>query len=314
MMLKNEYWRHLRIRLCFTLLAFVPLLAIPSGARDLPEMTSIDCCPQDMLGFYLYLAKYSSLAYRVPEEEMIVAEHGCAALVRMDENDNLIIAFRGSVSPFIKRATVQTRYLVDLLRLRRYQDWFQTNVLQGMGFLPAQYIEAADMIVDQILLYPSAKGIYITGHSKGGGVAEAAAAVAWLDPDIPQEVKDRIITVTFNAAVVHANNWRVLYKATEPEVLEPYLQGNVPPVDAIIMRDDFVPKVGWRNRRLKPFVNLLVIEPSEPMWPADQHSIAVVIDELEKRLGIHIPDETDEEGTRRSRIYADPVTQNKSPR
>jgi hypothetical protein len=123
-----------------TLGLLVLLPAFHSGARDLPEMTDINCCPQDVLAFYLYLANYSSLAYQVPEDEMVVAEHGCAALVRMDEHDNLIVAFRGSVSPFIDRALVPTRYLLDILRLRRYQDWFQTNILQSLGILPAQYV------------------------------------------------------------------------------------------------------------------------------------------------------------------------------
>lgn len=278
-----------------------------SPARDLPEKISIDCCSQDTLGLYLHLAEYSSLAYRVPEEEMLVAEHGCAALVRMDSNDNLIVAFRGSVSPFIDRATLPTRYLVDLLRLRRYQDWIETNILQSFGHLPEQYVEAAELIVEQIQKHPHAKGIFITGHSKGGGVAEAAAAVAWLDPDIPPETKRRIVTVTFNAAVVHTNNWRVLYKATEPALLKPYLKGDTPRVDAVIMRDDFVPKVRWRHRRLKPFVNLVVIEPSERIWPADQHSIAVVIAELEKRLGIHRPSPDEPKHSGISIIHSDPV-------
>lgn len=314
-MLVTTMWRpRVRRRLCIAvgLLALLPLFH--SGARDLPEVTSIDCCPQDVLTFYLYLANYSSLAYQVPEGEMVVAEHGCAALVRMDEHDNLIIAFRGSVSPFIDRALVPTRYLLDLLRLRRYQDWFQTNILQSMGILPAQYVEAADMIVEQIQAHPTANGIFITGHSKGGGVAEAAAAVAWLEPEIPRDVKERITTVTFNAAVVNLRNWRVLYKKTDPTLLTPYLQGDVPRVDAVIMRDDIVPKVGWRNRRLKPFVNLLVIDPSERIWSADQHSITVVIAELEKRLGIYRPEENRQDSVKRSIIHADPVSRPKKRR
>jgi Lipase (class 3). len=163
------------------------------------------------------------------------------------------------------------------------------------------------MIVEQIQSHPDANGIFITGHSKGGGVAEAAAAVAWLEPEIPREVKERITIVTFNAAVVNARNWRVLYKETDPALLTPYLQGDAPRVDAVIMRDDLVPKVGWRNRRLRPFVNLMVIAPSERISAADQHSIAVVIAELEKRLGIYRPEEKPQEKTRRSFIYADPV-------
>ncbi len=296
------------------LVTFILLLAIHSDARDLPELTDIDCCPEAQLGLYLYLAKLSSLTYQTPEDEMIVAKHGCAALVRMDEHDNLIIAFRGSVSPFISRATIQTRYLIDLLRLRRYQDWFQTNILQSLGFLPAQYLEAANMVVQEIQKYPSAKGIFITGHSKGGGVAEAAAAVAWLEPEIPREVKERIMAVTFNAAVVHVNNWQILYERSDPVLVRKYLQGDVPRVDAVIMRDDFVPKIGWRNRRLKPFVNLFVIKPRERISAADQHSIAVVIGELEERIGIYNPSNKQPTTGRQSFIYADPVVKSSKHR
>lgn len=292
MMLKIEKRRPARIRLGVLLLVFVLLPATRSEAKNLPEVIDINACTEEALTLYLYLAEYSSRVYGIDEDELVVGPHGCAALVEMDEHNNLIIAFRGSVNPIIRRvrhATMQARYLVDLLRLRRYQDWFQTNILQGLGFLPAQYIDAAELIVDEISKHPTANKIFITGHSKGGGIAEAAAAVAWLDEDIPADVKQRIMAVTFNAAVVHLNNWRILYKESDPALVKAYLAGDVPKVDAVIMRDDIVPKIRWRNRRLRPFVNLVVIDPSEWIWPADQHSIAVVIDELKRRLGIRQP-------------------------
>lgn len=307
-------------RITLTLLLLLASLhpAPQTDARDLPEKTDINCVPKELAELYLYLAKYSSLTYQVPEEELIVAKYGCAVLVRMDADNNLIIAFRGSVSPFINRATIQAQYLVDLLRLRRYQDWFQTNVLQSLGFLPAQYMEAAELIVEILQEYPNASRIYITGHSKGGGVAEAAATVAWLSPHVPDELKKRIMAVTFNAAVIHAHNWKKFkkyYSKEDPVRYEAYLHGDAPRVDAVIMRDDVVPKIRWRDRRLKPFVNLVVISPTERMRTAHQHSIAVVIAELEKRLGIYQPPAAAPQHHNNPIlpfVYDDPVTENKT--
>lgn len=259
-------------------------LAGTSSAAHLREWMSVDACSRDLQRLYLKLAEYSMKTYHVPEEEMIVATNGCAALVEMDDRNNLIVAFRGSVIPVYDRALQPAKELIRLMRLRSYQDWFQTNVRQSMGYLPAQYTEAAQLLVDQMLKHPYASRVFVTGHSKGGGLAEYAATAAWLSSYLPATLKERLYVATFNGAVVTAKNWAALESQVSPFLLEPFKRGNAPRIDAVIMRDDFVPKVDWRDRRLRPFVNLVIINPIRDIWATQQHSIAAVIEELKRRV------------------------------
>lgn len=269
------------------LIIITPTLCAAQNARD---RISLDDCPPDLIRLYLSLAQYSSLAYKTPERELAVSPGGCVAMVLQDYENNLIIAFRGSVIPDeYARQNPDSPHGV-VMRLRAIQDWLETNLTQFFGQMPVQYIEAADLAVQVILRHPNANRIFITGHSKGGGQAEFATAAAWLATDIPPQVKSRIMGVTFNAAVVREMNWQRLYDFADDPLVDHYLQGNTPRVDAVIMRDDIVPKMSSIERHPPPFLNLVVIEPITDRWPADQHSLSVVIEELEKRLsGAHSP-------------------------
>lgn len=275
-----------RLRTCFPLVTvcLVFLLTRYSYAQQEPNHVSIDACPPELIELYLTMANYSKLAYHVPEHEMVVLPEGTAALVHRDQNNNLIIAFRGSVMPLSRSESKLDPIRGALYRLRSFQDWIETNVAQSLGHLPKQYVESAQLVIDQILKHPNVNRIFITGHSKGGGEAEFATAAAWLASDIPPQLKTRIMGITFNAAVVREMNWQRLYDYADDHLVDAYLQGYVPRVDAVIMCDDFVPKKDSLERHPRPFLNLVVIEPTEWLWAVEQHSIAVVIDELERRL------------------------------
>lgn len=249
-----------------------------------PPAVNINDCPPELVQLYLYLAHAAKAVYDEPEETHIATEGGCVARVRVDEAGNLVVAFRGSVMPPDSDDHNLDPILRELARLRSRQDWLQTNIRQAFGLMPRQYIEAMDVLIDVLRRHQNANRIYITGHSKGGGEAEFATVAAWLSPDVPDHVKTRMTTVTFNGAVVNELNWRRLYELFHPMTVDAYLRGRVPRLDAVIMRDDIVPKIDSSERHPYPFVGLVVIDPTWDIWIPQQHSIRTVIAELERRV------------------------------
>jgi hypothetical protein len=88
-------------------------------------------------------------------------------------SNTLVLAFRGSVQ------------LTPLLDHNLIADWYNTNLLQHLGFVPFEYGVASDVV--QLITGQLADGkfdglcgagrpkIVLTGHSKGGGQAQYAA-------------------------------------------------------------------------------------------------------------------------------------------
>lgn len=273
----------LRARAFVFCLCAVLFAAFPSSAREAGPLNINDCSP-DLIRLYISLAYYSKMAYDIPESGQMVTPSGCVATVVQDYGNNLIIAFRGSVMPPMKDRNDPHPALADLLRLRSFQDWIETNLPQSSGELPRQYVEAANLAIDQIMRHPNVNRIYITGHSKGGGEAEFAITAASLSSAIPDHVKAKMMAVTFNAAVVRAKNWRRLLESCDEPQLERYFMGIVPRIDALSLYDDPVSRVDSVDRRKPPYVNWVVIDPTEDLWAHQQHGIALMITELENRL------------------------------
>jgi len=88
-------------------------------------------------------------------------------------SNTLVLAYRGSVQ------------LTPLVDRKLIADWWNTNILQHIGFLPLEYGVASDAA--QLILWRLAGGdfdgicgpgrpkIILAGHSKGGGQAQYAA-------------------------------------------------------------------------------------------------------------------------------------------
>lgn len=231
------------------------------------------------LDYYLFLAKASQLAYEDAPDGLVETESGCVALLLQNGGGDVAVAFRGSVvgdrqkrHPFSSlggRAVRQT-----------YRDWAATNLKQVTGFLPRQYLEAAEIVAKQAAALPVDKRLYVTGHSKGGGAAEFAVVAAHLNPDLSSAQKERIHCVTFNAAVVAAMNWKRLQRQYPRSDMEAVRRLLAEPgkLVAVSMAGDLVSRIGAGED--PAFGTRLLIPPHEEMSALAQHDIATVVFEI----------------------------------
>lgn len=231
------------------------------------------------LEYYLFLAEASQLAYEDAPDGLVETPSGCVALLLQNGDGDVAVAFRGSVvgdrqkrHPFSSlggRAVRQT-----------YRDWAATNLKQATGFLPRQYLEAAELVAKQAAELSVDKRLYVTGHSKGGGAAEFAAVAAHLNPDLSAAQKKRIHCVTFNAAVVAATNWKRLqrqYPRSDMEAVRRLL-GEPGKLVAVSVAGDPVSRFGADEQ--PAFGTRLAIPPHEDMPALQRHDIATVISEI----------------------------------
>lgn len=234
-------------------------------------------CELPELRLYLALAQASETAYDDSQPGLENTPSGCVALVREDNDGNLVIAFRGSL---LGDRNPKHRFsnLGGANIRRNYRDWAATNLKQVTGFLPRQYVEAAALVEERVRSHPADKLVFVTGHSKGGGAAAYAFVAASLSPEVSRKQAARMRCVTFNAAVVREQNWRRLHRRLEEGV---DISRKEPPAGSILslcMRDDPVSKIAASEER--PYVRRIVITPTTERTATEQHGIGVVIAEL----------------------------------
>lgn len=228
---------------------------------------------------FLHLARMSRESYE-DSPGIVTTPAGCVALVREYADGNLVVAFRGSMMGDRDPDRKPFSNLGGKIMRRNYRDWVATNLKQVTGFLPRQYVEAAELLLEQIRLHPEAKHVYVTGHSKGGGAAEYAAVNAWLsrdDGDLPP-----VTTVTFNAAVVRERNWRRLYRTHSEESVRNLRGGDAPSVTAVFVRGDPVSDIARDER--PSFSRTVELVPTEDLSAGERHGIDSVIQALERLI------------------------------
>lgn len=259
--------------LVITLLFGFPLRA--PGAEGLGDFSPAQ------LRAYWDLAVACEQAYDDGQPDLVVTPAGCAALMREDERGNLVVAFRGSMlgdrnpkHPFSNLGGRNVR--------RNYRDWVATNLKQTTGFLPRQYVEAAELVAECLRTHPVDKYVLVTGHSKGGGAATYAAVAARLADGVLAEQAERMRVVTFNAAVVREQNWRRLFRRVEERTDEASIDTPERSILAFVMADDPVSKIGRDEERR--YVRRVVIEPPGELAPMEQHAIRAVIDAFETAM------------------------------
>lgn len=262
---------------------FLGLLVLLAAAFGRWAAAQEHTLPEGELRLFLALAELSREAYDDGAEGLSVTPSGCVALVREVGRGAVVIAFRGSMLADRDPDRKPFSNLGGKVVRRNYRDWVATNLKQVAGFLPRQYLEAAEVVREQIRLHPDATRIYVTGHSKGGGAAEYAAVDAWLALGAKSEGQPRIVAVTFNAAVVRERNWRRLYRTHSAEAVRKLREGRAPDSVAVVMRDDPVSKIAARER--EDFTRIVELEPSRQLSAGEQHGIDVVIEELKRLLG-----------------------------
>ncbi len=241
---------------------------------------NLDHASAGELNLYLALAKACEQVYDDSYDNLIVTPSGCVLSTQTDSYGNLIVAFRGSMladrnpkHPFSSFSGANLR--------RNYRDWAATNVKQAFGFLPRQYIEAIDVLEKLLIQHPIDKYVFVTGHSKGGGIATYASVVVRYSADIRPEHVQRLRTFTFNAAVVREQNWRRFFRRLDPDLN--LHERKTPPgsIVALCMRDDPVSKIAALEER--DYVRRITITPSAELSPNEQHGILAIINELGKR-------------------------------
>lgn len=264
-----------RLLVAVTLLALFVLPLQAWSAEGLGDFSPAQ------LQAYRDLAIACEQAYDDEQSGLVVTPAGCVALVREDERGNLVIALRGSMlgdrnpkHPFSNLGGKTMR--------RNYRDWVATNLKQTTGFLPRQYVEAAELVAERLRSHPLDKYVLVTGHSKGGGAATYAAVAARISPDISPEQADRMRVVTFNAAVVREQNWRRLFRRMEERTREVPPEVPLQSILAFIMIDDPVSKIGRDEER--GYVRRVVIEPTDELTPMEQHGIRAVIGAFEAAM------------------------------
>lgn len=256
---------------------FCPRVAM---AAEAPHSAS----PAD-LRRYLFLAEAAKASYDETSPDVQTTPSGCAALVREDSEGDLIIAFRGSMLTDRSRKGPFSTFGGATMR-RNYRDWAATNIKQAAGFLPRQYNEAAAMVERLAQAHPVDKRVYVTGHSKGGGVAAYAAVAACLSEKVDAEHSRRLRVVTFNAAVVRKRNWRRLFRRYAKQQVEDVLRhlAESRMICAVTMRDDPVSRFAADERA--PFEHTVVITPTNESASFEQHGIDAIIVELTALLEI----------------------------
>ncbi len=262
-------------RVVMTLLALIALPLQIWSAEGLRDFSPAQ------LQAYRDLAVACEQAYADDQPGLVTTPAGCVALVREDVRGNLVIAFRGSMlgdrnpqHPFSNLGGKNMR--------RNYRDWVATNLKQTTGFLPRQYVEAAEVVAERLRSHPPDKYVLITGHSKGGGAATYAAVAARIAPEVSPEQADRMRVVTFNAAVVREQNWRRLFRRREERKGEAPVDTPPNSILAFTMADDPVSKIGQDEER--NYVRRVVIEPTGELTPMEQHAISAVIGEFEAAM------------------------------
>lgn len=260
----------------FRAIVFLLFLSLWSGPVFGAE--NIDECSPGEVKLYLALARASELSYDDSQPGLESTPSGCVALVREDDDGNLVIAFRGSLigdrnpkHPFSNLSGANIR--------RNYRDWVATNLKQTAGFLPRQYTEAASLVEKYVDEHPADKLLYITGHSKGGGAATYAYVAVSVSPNISVRKVQRMRCVTFNAAVVREQNWSRLFRRFEHDNARTENQLADASVCALVMADDPVSKIAASEERR--YVKRIVIAPAAGLNPYEQHGIGVVADALE---------------------------------
>ena len=259
-------WRPVAL-VCLLALAF--LRPVAAGAPTEGEIR-----------LFLNLARMAKASYD-DSSDIVTTPAGCVALVREYGNGVLVVAFRGSMLGDRDPDRKPFSNLGGKVMRRNYRDWVATNLKQVTGFLPRQYIEAAELLLEQIRLHPDATRVYVTGHSKGGGAAEYAAINAWLSRDRPG--LPPITTVTFNAAVVRERNWRRLYRTHSDESVNSLRGGDAPSVTAVFIQGDPVSDLARDER--PSFSRTVELVPSGEMSAGERHGIDAVIRELERLAG-----------------------------
>lgn len=260
-------------------MAFLALAAFPPRALGADGLGDFS---RAQLQAYRELALACEQAYDDAQPDLVTTPAGCVALVREDGGGNLVIAFRGSMLGDRNPEHAFSNLGGANIR-RNYRDWVATNLKQTTGFLPRQYVEAAELVGDRLRKHPVDKYVLITGHSKGGGAATYASVAARISPEVSPEQAARMRVVTFNAAVVREQNWRRLFRRTEERTGE--APEDAPPrlILAFSMADDPVSRIGRGEER--NYVRRVVIEPAAETAPTEQHAIRAVIRELEKAMG-----------------------------
>lgn len=227
----------------------------------------------------LALAEAAGASYDETSPDALTTPSGCAALVREDSEGNLVIAFRGSMLTDRTRKGPFSTFGGATMR-RNYRDWAATNLKQATGFLPRQYEEAAALVERFVLAHPADKRVYVTGHSKGGGVAAYAAVAACLSEKVDAERARRVRAVTFNAAVVRERNWRRLFRRHARQRVDDVLGrlADSRAICALTMRDDPISKIAAGERA--SFEYTVVIVPTAELSPMEQHGIDAIIAEI----------------------------------
>ncbi len=248
-----------------------------SGTTRSPAPT-----PQEW-DFFLRAAHAAQRAYDDEPAGLEQTPAGCIARVSTDAAGTLTIAFRGSL---LTDRTKKGRFSTfgGATWRRNYRDWAATNLKQTAGFLPRQYLEAAELVRDIMLAQPAGTNLILTGHSKGGGAALYAAASVCIEPEVRAHIGS-LRVITFNGAVIHPRNWRRLYRlhAIEPDAAHNAIQQNAH-YYSLVMRDDPVSKIGGEERA--DFENVIVLAPAPDDVPAlQQHGIDAVIDALHRQIG-----------------------------
>lgn len=277
-------------RAAFFLLLAIVWYVCPASSSAVGE-DGLAGCKTGELRLYLALAEACEDAYDDSQSGLESTPSGCVALVRTDHVGNLIIAFRGSMLGDRNPKHRFSSFGGANIR-RNYRDWVATNLKQTAGFLPRQYVEAAELVEEHILEHPVDKLVFITGHSKGGGAATYAFVGANLSSAVSREQAERMRCVTFNAAVVREQNWRRLYRRPGRESDAPQREPLRNSIRALCMRDDPVSKIAMSEERA--YVRRMIITPTSDLTANEQHGIRVIIDELESELqrkaasGVHV--------------------------
>ncbi|MCD8351729.1 MAG: hypothetical protein LUC93_14065 [Planctomycetaceae bacterium] len=257
---------------------FIFLVVVTGYAGD-DAVRDASTCSDAELEYFLFLAEESRLSYLDDQEGVTMMTNGLAALVTHHGEDDVVIAFRGSIigdrqkrHPFSSLGGAAIR--------QTYRDWVTTNLKGATGFLPRQYTEAAEFVARQATDLPVTTTIHLTGHSKGGAAAEYALVAALINPDLTAEQKDRINCTTFNGAVVQAGTWERLFRRHRRADAGAMREALLHPgrMTAVVMEDD--PVSGLGAGETPRHGRRVVVPATGGQGALAQHGIETVITEL----------------------------------